>query len=286
MAAFKALQTRKPEKKMVQDVKTCWKSTFQMLLQALRLREVVSDWIEQDGTPPEIAGLAIQEEEWEQIEALMHLLKPYYTWTEALSKTTGVAVNYAWSCYHALHNHLDEVKTNLSTDRVLFQGWRRELAGAVEAARAKLAGYYSRTTDGGRRIFNLACILDPRQKLEPWHSSDSWEDDYRSQYENEFRDEYGRVYRHYEQHQPPVTEQLLAGNLQDLNYLGRICQREMKRKQAASSHLDYYLRNGPTNDSSPLAFWRSEEDTIPGLAQMAQDVLAVPLSDAGVKRIF
>jgi hypothetical protein len=63
----------------------------------------------------------------------------------------------------------------------------------------------------------------------------------------------------------------------------------MKTKTAVwsiSTQLDDYLRSDPTDDNDPLAFWRSQSDSAPGLAQMAKDVLAVAIAGVGVERVF
>ncbi len=52
------------------------------------------------------------------------------------------------------------------------------------------------------------------------------------------------------------------------------------------TQLNDYLRSEVTEDDDLLVFWRSRQATAPGLAQMAKDVLAVPIAGVGVERIF
>jgi hypothetical protein len=64
---------------------------------------------------------------------------------------------------------------------------------------------------------------------------------------------------------------------------------KMRPKATAAtlpSQLDDYFRAEVTDDNDPLAFWRSREETAPGLAQMAKDILAIPIAGVGVERIF
>jgi hypothetical protein len=52
------------------------------------------------------------------------------------------------------------------------------------------------------------------------------------------------------------------------------------------TQLNDYLRSEVTEDDDLLVFWRSRQATALGLAQMAKDVLAVPIAGVGVERIF
>ncbi len=52
------------------------------------------------------------------------------------------------------------------------------------------------------------------------------------------------------------------------------------------SQLNDYLLAEVTEDNDPLAFWHSREATAPGLAQIAKDILAIPIAGVGIKRIF
>ena len=63
-------------------------------------------------------------------------------------------------------------------------------------------------------------------------------------------------------------------------------QRLIRRRSPASSQLDTYLDGKATEDTDPLAFWKRWQSEMPGLAQMAKDVLAVPVSGVGVERLF
>jgi hypothetical protein len=53
-----------------------------------------------------------------------------------------------------------------------------------------------------------------------------------------------------------------------------------------SSQLNDYLQAEVTEDDDPLAFWRLREETAPGLAQTAKDILATPIAGVAVERIF
>ncbi len=90
------------------------------------------------------------------------LLRPFFGWTEILSKTTTVSVNRAWSAYTSLFEHLVLMESKLLRKTA---AWKRHLADSVVAAHWKLAAYYSKTYGPGGEIYNWATVLDPKQTL-------------------------------------------------------------------------------------------------------------------------
>ena len=53
-----------------------------------------------------------------------------------------------------------------------------------------------------------------------------------------------------------------------------------------SSQLDSYLQSASTQENNPLTFWQAMTTSSPRLAQMAKNVLAVPISGVGVEKQF
>ncbi len=77
--------------------------------------------------------------------------------------------------------------------------WKVDLSAAVTASHMKLAQCYSKTEGLKGTIYNLACILDPMQKLD-LNRSPAFESHYAIQYGSEIRDFYKlrlpQVYNH------------------------------------------------------------------------------------------
>jgi hypothetical protein len=67
--------------------------------------------------------------------------------------------------------------------------------------------------------------------------------------------------------------------------LSSLLRRRLK-PAAILSELDSYLASGITVDDDLLRFWKAREGMSPIFAQMAKDVLAVPISGVGVERTF
>lgn len=53
-----------------------------------------------------------------------------------------------------------------------------------------------------------------------------------------------------------------------------------------NDELTRYLGGSPTRPCSPCVFWKENEHNFPVLASFARDVLAVPATGSGVKRLF
>lgn len=57
------------------------------------------------------------------------------------------------------------------------------------------------------------------------------------------------------------------------------------RSTIAGDELSQYL-DSATIDTTPLGFWKDNTDRFPALAALARDILLVPTTDTGVKRLF
>jgi len=55
----------------------------------------------------------LDEEEWRQVEYLLLITKPFFDFTNVLSKTRDVTVQHVFSIYNKLFNHLDAAERKL-----------------------------------------------------------------------------------------------------------------------------------------------------------------------------
>jgi hypothetical protein len=65
-----------------------------------------------------------------------------------------------------------------------------------------------------------------------------------------------------------------------------ITSHQHEQQSRLRSPLDCYLSTEPTSNQDVLRFWQLHAEEYPDLAQMAMDVLAVPISGAGIERLF
>ncbi|KAJ5249389.1 hypothetical protein N7524_011705 [Penicillium chrysogenum] len=88
----------------LQDVKTRWNSTFLMLRRAKRLRDFLGTFC----TDYNCEEMALNNDEWRQIDYLLCLTKPFYEYTLALSKTRDVTAYLVFQIYNMLFEHLEK----------------------------------------------------------------------------------------------------------------------------------------------------------------------------------
>ncbi len=253
-----------------------------MLVRALRLRSEIDDWTSSDCNSGSFTEMHLSDEEWEHVCYLLFLLYPYYTWTEKLSITSWPTIHKAWAVYTALFEHLEEAEGRLLMKK---EAWKVSLADSVVAAHRKLSQYYS-NTDGPRgQIYNLATVLDPTQRLTVYQSK-NFEPQLHRQYDKEFRQVYKTKYLQLDKQDVPRVNSAPPTARMSFTALATSRMRPKTTDAGLSSQLNDYLRAEVTEDDDPLAFWRSREETAPGLAQMAKDILAIPIARVGVERIF
>jgi hypothetical protein len=72
----------------------------------------------------------------------------------------------------------------------------------------------------------------------------------------------------------------------DLTSIARAKRNQTTRGTVTGTSLDRYLLSEATSDLQILQYWKVHEHLMPGLAQMAKDVLAIPIAGVGVERIF
>ncbi len=278
---FLNLQTARPQVLPIRDVRTRWNSTFLMLIRALRLRSTIEVWVFQERNSINFDAVQLGRAACDQVRYLMVLLRPFYIWTEITSKTTAVSVNKAWTAYTGLFEHLELAESKLICKTV---SWKYTLADSVVAAHQKLAAYYSKTYGPGGDLYNWATILDPMQKLESYKLPSFRPEDLQA-YEKSFRAEYRD---NYSVTIPPAEAAsnpgLLPGEIDFADLV--LTQQQTWRHARQRSPLDSYLQSSTTSDRDILRFWQQHETDYPGLAHMARDVLAVPISGAGVERYF
>ncbi len=188
--SFTSLQNRQLLLTPLGNTPTRWNSTFIMLVRALRLPPEIYYWTSAESSSRLFADMHLSEEEWDHVRYLVALLYPYYLWTEKLSKTTGPTIHKAWAVYTALFEHLVQAEGSLLRKA---EPWKVLLADSVVAAHRKLSQYYS-NADGRRgKIYNLATVHDPSQRLAVYKSLNFEPRLYR-QYDRDFGQAYEQSY--------------------------------------------------------------------------------------------
>jgi hypothetical protein len=300
---FKALQilAGQPSRNVVgliQDVKTRWNSTAQMLERALRMREIIKAWLQ---TQPRLIELYPTSDEWKQIQYVMKILHPFLVYTKLLSASKTTTIHRAWSTYNRLFQHLESTELSLTRKRL---PWKRNIRSALQPALEKLRKYYSRTAHPRGLFYNLANVLNPVEKLETY-STDEWLGDsddsgitYRASYEQEFLRHYRQFYRGSESSPQPSDAPMLSYHEVDLTEDEELFRAFSTCDDISGSEEDPFAsyneaqrylkdpRAKPKEAADLLEWWRLNQRRYPTLALMARDILAIPLAGVGVERIF
>ena len=84
-----------PELKLIQDVKTRWNSTHDMLKRMVEIKDVVQETLKDEKWKEDVLkGASIREEDWNLMENIVRVLDPFKSATETLSKDTACISEY------------------------------------------------------------------------------------------------------------------------------------------------------------------------------------------------
>jgi hypothetical protein len=187
----------------------------------------------------------------------------------------------AWVAYDDIFQHLERHDALL---RATGEPWKVQLGNCLGAAQEKLSEYYTRTDGPRGLLYNLSCILDPTKKLSLYNGN-GFEPQDAKEYEAEFRQFHEDFYSHLCSEE--LTERPSELSLgMDLTSIAIAKRQQGMQSSPAASLLDRYLRSDLTTDFQPLEFWKVHAPFMPSLAQMAKDILAIPIAGVGVERIF
>jgi hypothetical protein len=166
----------------IQDVRTRWNSTFLMLRRVKRLRVYIMKFCDQFNCE----DLALDDDQWRQIDYLLCLTKPFFDYTLALSKTRDVTSHLVFQIYNLLFEHLERSKMQLQRKRVV---WKKQMLTSLEASHSKLSEYYEQTDHMRGHIYAVCTMLSPDSRFQ-FFLSDDWADakELRDQYRVAFQD--------------------------------------------------------------------------------------------------
>ena len=106
----------------------------------------------------DLADFQLMPKEWETIEHILHLLRPFAELTGYMSSQSYPTLSSIIVYYNAILDHLD----NYEEDPFYKQNKHLQIIeSAAGAAKIKLLQYYNKTTD----IYCVVTLLDPRCNL-------------------------------------------------------------------------------------------------------------------------
>lgn len=170
----------------------------------------LQSYLDEYCTTNQYTQFKLNNDEWRQAEYLLLITKPFFDFTNVLSKTRDCTVHHIFSIYNRLFTHLEEAEKKLRNKRVY---WKKSMLQALQLAQKKLSKYYSGTDDSAYgTTCALATILYPSKKLRYFDNED-WrgcEVDFMKQYQDAFRKEFIAYQKQAqrEAHQPDTAEKI------------------------------------------------------------------------------
>lgn len=130
------------------------------------------------------------------VEYLIDLTKPFAKSTKLIGKSKGPTIHQVYSLYENLFSHLDKATNRLSHKRI---NWKRSILEALQASRAKLSKYYTKTYGPSGSLYGIATILAPYHKLtlfesSNWTNGQNGEEDWATQYTDKLEERYFTYY--------------------------------------------------------------------------------------------
>lgn len=148
------------------DVATRWNSTYDMLVRAVKIKDVLVDTIYQHHDNSLIA-LLLNHDDWQCISQLVEILEPLKEITlRASADSHALCITNVIPFYDLCVESLTESLKKYEPQDDIFNG----IAAAVE----KLTYYY----DNVSPIVGIALILDPRFKKDYLKEELKWKDDW------------------------------------------------------------------------------------------------------------
>ncbi|KAI3286490.1 hypothetical protein DTO002I6_8161 [Penicillium roqueforti] len=291
---FLELQTKEPKLVPIQDVRTRWNSTFLMLRRAKRLQSVLNEFCSQYDNQELQPSL----DEWRQIDYLLSITQPFFTFTTSLSKTKEITIHSVFAIYNTLFSHLEKSRAQLARKMV---HWKKVMLCAIHAATLKLSEYYKLTNDIDGDLYAIGTILAPQNKLE-FFSGRGWEPHWRVQYRKSLENYLVPYQQRYSETQSISSSQSFIGGISDVDIL--VTSTASLRPQTnAYDELSRYLGSSTpyyqpfclknllliiigTQLVNPRIYWKEHQQEFPIIASLARDVLTTPASGSGVERLF
>jgi hypothetical protein len=146
------------------------------------------------------------------VDYLLLITKPFFDFTNVLSKTRDISVHHVFTIYNRLFSHLDDMEKRLKCKAI---PWKKRMLQALRAAKEKLSKYYQTTDqESYGELYAIATILCPSKKLRYFDSKDWRGEDENGNpvdYMKIYRDALQKKYNHYQQQ---VTPQILSTSIE------------------------------------------------------------------------
>lgn len=288
------------------DVPTRWNSTYLMLQRFLIIKNEFQELLEDLNTQDPAEYSPFPESDMPMFEAFLTLLKPMYEATQETNGEKMATMYYVIPLFNVLLNRLRASKGTYEKSLTIIRGLTEErdkrasseqqkrmasvkllqmldeevyqdMINAVDMMYDKLNTYFDNSSDA----CDVATCLDPRFKPE-WFGDDEESAERRKELIASQERNLRTMFRPYEQHGAAGDPQ----SAEEVPSLRSTMFRKRKRN-VGGNNLDQYLRMPVVDgEEDTLEWWSKRQQTLPDLANMARDYLAIPATSTACERLF
>jgi hypothetical protein len=255
--------------KLRADLVVNWDSTYKMLACALYYKEALKHFASKHRTF--LSNFHLGDEEWNRVATMQKFIKPLYgiTWTFLSMKHKTANSYFVGLCkvYRLLQ---------VTNEQENFMG------AMVKDMKSKFEKYWSEYS----LVLACAAVLDPRYKLNlvSYCFKKIYGDVDASQYTDKVVALLHRLSTEYEK-----LSSLAAVGSGIIEYQARVDLSDNHTPPEQKTELDWYLESPAMDlnvDFDILEFWSGMSKCYPNLANLARDILAIPISTVPSKSVF
>ncbi|KAL6890325.1 hypothetical protein ACP4OV_009088 [Aristida adscensionis] len=255
------------EMKLRADLVVTWGSIYKMLGCALYYKDALSHFASTDETF--LTEFHLTDEEWNKVAVMEMFLKPLYDITCTFLSTEYKTANLYFLGVYKVYRLLEVTKEHDDF-----------MSAMVENMKVKFDEYWSENN----LILACAAVLDPRYKLKlvGYCFRKIYGDADAGQYIDRVVELLRRLFTEYQKCSSSVVTNVVEYHTKDYLF-------DDYAPPDEASVLDWYLESPAMDlntDLDILEFWSGMSKCYPGLASLARDILAIPVSTVASKSVF
>lgn len=250
------------------DVPTRWNSSYDMVEHAFQYRKVF------DALCDDLPTIKLSDEDWQEIEELIAILKPFKEVTLLSSAQSYISISSCAYCYQFLLKAFESIAPIGSIT-----------SSCIDAARDKLIEYYDKMPVVG----NLSIILDPRYNVE--FLKKHWDEEWIETAIEQLKGAYAAYELQYPI--PPSETRQVEQPMPSTSKKRRLTLHSWESGDSLVDEDSVSIDNEIVRyialrrqKCDPLVWWKLNEQYYPILSKMARDYLAAQATSAPCERVF
>ncbi|CAK5262315.1 unnamed protein product [Mycena citricolor] len=248
------------------------------------IRDAIDAWV---FDRRELRSLMLNNADWDLLEALGNLLKPFTSVTLQMSKRSTPTLPWVLPMYDIMSSHLEDARDNSSYPEVLRT--------AADAGLTKLNEYYPKAQENQFNV--IATLLHPSLAAGFFASVDAQHKAKGRPASNMLEkatilfthafESYKREYDNEKAHSAQTAVLPPAINPTSITMAASSNARSSQRSKNKLEDFWHAVEDyGAGEEQSPLTWWKDHGSNFPVASRMARDFLAIPGTSVSVERLF